>query len=163
MSAGGEEAPPVLNPYTDRGLWFDDVVTGQKIYRRFTVTETHLVLACGIFGDMAPLHVDEVEATEKHGGRIFPGPYTVGLMAGSVAETFAGTAIADTDLSFRFTYPVYPGDTLSIVWEVLEREDQPRKNRGLLRMSAVADNQDGRKVAEASMGLLVRSRSGATT
>ena len=151
-----------FDPYANKGLYYEDVPVGHKIGRRFTATETHLVLACGIFGDLAPLHTDEIEAQEKHGGRIFPGPYTVGLMAGTLADTFAGTAIADVDLSFRFTYPLYAGDTLLIVWEITERQDQFHKGRGLLRMTAVATNQNGIKVSDASMGLLVKSRQPAT-
>jgi len=146
------------DPYASKGLFYDDVAIVRKFYRRFTVTETHLVLACGIFGDLAPLHTDEIEAKAVHGRRIFPGPYTVGLMAGTLADSFAGTAIADVDLSFRFTYPVFAGDTLLIAWEVVERENQFHKRRGLLRMSARAENQEGVKVSEASMGLLVKAR-----
>ena len=40
------------------GKWYDEVAVGETFGTRLTVTEAHLVLASGLFGDFNPLHVD---------------------------------------------------------------------------------------------------------
>jgi acyl dehydratase len=42
-----------------QGKWYDEVAVGDRFGASVTVTETHLVLAAGLFGDFNPLHVDE--------------------------------------------------------------------------------------------------------
>ena len=42
-----------------QGKWYGEVAVGDRFGTRVTVTEAHLVLAAGLFGDFNPLHVDE--------------------------------------------------------------------------------------------------------
>ena len=53
------------------GKWYDEVNVGESFGTSVTVTETHIVLGSGMFGDFNPLHVDE-EFSKKSmfGGRI---------------------------------------------------------------------------------------------
>ncbi|MNC96853.1 MaoC like domain protein [compost metagenome] len=54
-----------------QGKWYDEVALGERFGTAVTVTETHLVLAAGMFGDFNPLHVDEAFAAKsRFGGRI---------------------------------------------------------------------------------------------
>ena len=41
-----------------QGKWYAEVAVGERFGTRVTVTETHLVLGSGMFGDFNPLHVD---------------------------------------------------------------------------------------------------------
>ena len=40
------------------GKWYNEVTVGDTFGARLTVTETHLVLGSGLFGDFNPLHAD---------------------------------------------------------------------------------------------------------
>ena len=41
-----------------QGKWYEEVAVGERFGTRVTVTETHLVLGSGMFGDFNPLHMD---------------------------------------------------------------------------------------------------------
>lgn len=55
-------------------LPYSQVAVGHAWERRFTLTETHLLLASTLFADMVPVHVDdEFGKRSMFGGRIAPG------------------------------------------------------------------------------------------
>ena len=69
------------------GQPFEEVTVGDRFARSTTVTETHIVLAAGLFGDFAPLHVDEEYAREsRFGTRIAHGTLTTGIMAAALSS-----------------------------------------------------------------------------
>src|SRR6185295_1374285 len=77
------------------GKWYDEVKIGERFGTSVTVTETHLVLGSGMFGDFNPLHVDEEFSRNSiFGGRILHGPFTSALVSAPVGMYFSGTAIA---------------------------------------------------------------------
>ena len=67
------------------GKWYDEVSVGETFGTSLTVTETHLVLCSGMFGDFNPLHVDE-EFSKKSMfcSRILHGPFTIALISSPV-------------------------------------------------------------------------------
>ena len=142
-----------------QGKWYDEVLAGERFGTRLTVTEAHLVLGSGLFGDFNPLHVDEEFARRsRFGGRILHGPFTSALVSAPVGNFFAGTAIAYLEHACRFLAPVRPGDTLATEWTVVEKRDKPKHRGGICVLRAVARNQNGETVAEADGKLLVSSR-----
>ena len=142
-----------------QGKWYDEVKVGERFGTSVTVTETHLVLGSGMFGDFNPLHVDE-EFSKKSifGTRILHGPFTSALVSAPVGMFFSGTAIAYLEHSCRFKAPVRPGDTLKSEWTVLEKLDKPKHKGGLFVLRGVATNQKGELVVEAEGKILVRSK-----
>ena len=54
------------------GKWYDEVKVGDSFGGSLTVTETHLVLGAGMFGDFNPLHVDEEFSKKSHVRRPHP-------------------------------------------------------------------------------------------
>jgi acyl dehydratase len=141
------------------GKWYDEVRVGEKFGDALTVTETHLVLGSGMFGDFNPLHVnEEFSKKSRFGTRILHGPFTSALVASPVGMFFAGTAIAYMEHHCRFTAPVKPGDTLSTEWTVTEKLDKPRHKGGIIVMKGATQNQHGEKVLDADGKILVASR-----
>jgi acyl dehydratase len=141
------------------GKWYDEVSIGETFGTGLTVTEAHLVLAAGLFGDFNPLHVDEEFAKQSmFGGRILHGPFTSALVSSPVGMYFAGTAIAYMEHACRFKAPVKPGDTLRTNWTVVEKLDKPRHKGGICVMTCIATNQSGAVVVEADGKILVASR-----
>ena len=141
------------------GKWYDEVSVGDAFASSLTVTETHLVLASGMFGDFNPLHVDEEFARRsRFGGRILHGPFTSALISAPVGNYFAGTAIAYMEHACRFTAPVKPGDTLATRWTVAQKLDKPKHKGGIVVMAGRATNQRGETVVEADGKILVARR-----
>ena len=142
------------------GKWYDEVKVGDAFGDCITVTETHLVLAAGMFGDFNPLHVDEAFAEKsRFGGRILHGPFTSALVSSPVGMYFAGTAIAYVEHACRFKAPVRPGDTLATRWLVVKKLDKPKHAGGIVVMKCEAKNQHGDVVVEADGKILVAARS----
>jgi acyl dehydratase len=141
------------------GKWYDEVKVGDSFASSLTVTETHIVLGSGMFGDFNPLHVDE-EFSKKSmfGGRILHGPFTSALVSAPVGNFFAGTAIAYLEHACRFKGPVRAGDTLATQWTVTQKLDKPRHKGGIVVMTCEAKNQDGDIVVEADGKILVGAR-----
>ena len=141
------------------GKWYDEVKVGDAFGDCVTVTETHLVLAAGMFGDFNPLHVDETYAEKsRFGGRILHGPFTSALVSSPVGMYFAGTAIAYIEHACRFKAPVRPGDTLATRWLVVKKLDKPRHAGGIVVMKCEAKNQHGDVTVEADGKILVAAR-----
>jgi len=125
------------------------------------VTETHLVLGSGLFGDFNPLHVDEEFSKDSmFGTRILHGPFTSALVASPVGMFFAGTAIAYVEHACRFKAAVKPGDTLATRWTITAKIDKPRHKGGLVVMQCVSKLQGGEVAVEADGKILIASRPG---
>ena len=142
-----------------QGKWYDEVAVGERFGTSVTVTETHLVLGSGLFGDFNPLHVDE-EFSRKSmfGTRILHGPFTSALVAAPVGMYFSRTAIAYLEHHCRFKAPVRPGDTLATEWTITEKLDKPKHRGGICVLQGVARNQKGEVAVEAGGKILVGSR-----
>ena len=142
-----------------QGKWYDEVTPGERFGARVTVTEAHLVLGSGLFGDFNPLHVDEEFAKKSmFGTRILHGPFTSALVSAPVGMFFSHTAIAYLEHACRFKAPVRPGDTLATEWTVVEKLDKPRHRGGIVVLKAVAKNQKDETVVEADGRILVAAR-----
>jgi 3-hydroxybutyryl-CoA dehydratase len=139
-----------------QGKWYDEVALGERFGTSVTVTETHLVLASGLFGDFNPLHVDE-EFSKKSmfGTRILHGPFTSALVAAPVGMYFSRTALAYLEHHCRFTAPVRPGDTLTTEWTVTDKLDKPKHRGGICVLQGMARNQRDETVVEANGKILV--------
>jgi acyl dehydratase len=144
---------------TSQGKWYDEVSVGDRFGASVTVTETHLVLAAGMFGDFNPLHVDEEFAKKsRFGTRILHGPFTSALVSAPVGMYFSGTAIAYLEHSCRFKAAVRPGDTLSTQWTVTEKLAKPKHKGGIFVLQGVCTNQSAEVVVEALGKILVSSK-----
>ncbi|HRQ56833.1 MAG TPA: MaoC family dehydratase [Azoarcus taiwanensis] len=138
------------------GRGYDEIAPGDRFDTTMTITETHIVLGAGLFGDFNPLHINQSFAEgSRFGSRIAHGYLTTSFMAAQLGMVFHGTAIAYVEHTSRFTAPVRAGDTLSIVWTVASLEAKPKHNGGMVSLSGVCTNQEGAKVAEAEAKMLV--------
>ncbi len=138
------------------GKWYDEVAVGQEFGTALTVTETHIVLGSGLFGDFNPLHVNE-EFSKKSafGGRVLHGPFASALVAAPVGNYFAGTAIAYLEHTCRFKTPVRAGDTLTTRWTVTGKIDKPKHKGGIVEMRCKCTNQRGELAVEGEGKILV--------
>ena len=142
-----------------QGKWYDEIALGERFGTGVTVTEAHLVLGSGMFGDFNPLHVnEEFSKASMFGTRILHGPFTSALIAAPVGMYFSGTAIAYVEHACRFKAPVRPGDTLTSEWTVTQKLDKPKHKGGIVVLACACTNQKGELVVEAEGKILVASR-----
>lgn len=146
------------------GVWFDELVVGQRFDHaiRRTVTETDNVLFTTLSHNPAQLHLDaEYMKGSEYGQVLVNSCFTLSLMVGvSVGDTTLGTAVANLGWDeVRFPKPVFVGDTLNIVTEVIElRESKSRPDAGIVTFLHQAYNQRGELVASCKRSGLQRKK-----
>jgi acyl dehydratase len=131
---------------------------------RRTVTEADIMAFAGVSGDFNPLHVDEMFAREQtpFGTRIAHGPLVLSMSYGlrSVRDDWQILALAACERRFRA--PVFPGDTVWGVYEVLDcRASRSRPGSGFVTLGVSIRSDRGEVVQEGRDVLMVASR-GAT-
>ena len=143
-------------------VYLEDIDVGAKFQTaRRTVTEAHIVAFAGVSGDFNPLHTDEVFAREQtpFGRRIAHGPLVMSISFGlaSVRDDWQILALAQCERRFRA--PVFPGDTVSGEYEVLERrESRTRPGTGFVSLSVQVRNDRREIVQDGKDVLMVRCR-----
>lgn len=121
---------------------FKDVEVGHTFSHSVTVTETHLVMAAGLFGDLHPLHTNEEYARKsRFGHRITHGPLNIGIMASVLGNYFAGAAGPYLEQTVRFKGPVSPGDTVTTTWKIIEKIPKEKLDGGIISMEVHMHNQ----------------------
>ena len=97
------------------------VAVGQKARRGLALTAAHVKTYAALTGDHNPLHFDEAFAkrTGKLEGLIVQGGLTTGLLHALVATDLPGPGTVFLSQNWKFTAPVYVGDTITAEAEVL--------------------------------------------
>jgi len=93
---------------------------GQTARRTATFTADHVRLYTEISGDRNPLHYDErFTAATRFGRLLVQGGLTTGLLHALVAMDLPGPGTVFLSQNWRFTNPVFIGDTVTAEVEVL--------------------------------------------
>jgi acyl dehydratase len=96
------------------------ISVGQRATRRLTLTAEHVRKFAEISGDHNPLHFDAAFAARMKFGRlVVPGGLTAGLVQALVAMDMPGSGTVFLSQSWKFTAPVYMGDTITAGAEVM--------------------------------------------
>ncbi len=138
------------------GKWFEELNLGPTFGSSLTITEAHLVLGAGLFGDFNPLHVNEAYAKKtRFGSRILHGPFTGALMSASIGMFFSGTAIAYLQHDCKFLSPIRAGDTVTTKWTITELISKSQKNAGIVTMYGECTQDNGDVAAQANGKILI--------
>ena len=93
---------------------------GQKAQRSLQLTGEHVRLYAEITGDHNPLHFDPAFAAgTKFGRLVVQGGLTTGLLHALVATELPGPGTVFLGQNWKFTAPVFIGDTITAEAEVL--------------------------------------------
>ena len=96
------------------------VTVGQKARRTLTLTVEHVAAYARLTGDYNPLHFDEAFASRTRFKRlVVQGGLTTGLLHALVAMDLPGPGTVFLSQNWKFTAPVYIGDTITADAEVL--------------------------------------------
>lgn len=92
---------------------------GQKASRTLTLTQEHVETFARMTGDYNPLHFDETFASKTKFGRlVVQGGLTTGLLHALVAMDMPGPGTVFLSQEWKFTAPVFIGDTITAEAEV---------------------------------------------
>ena len=146
------------------GLYYEEFSVGQVFEHpiRRTVTDTDNILFTTMTHNPARLHLDDeyMKNETEFGGIIVNSMFTLSLMVGvTVYDTTLGTTVANLGMDeIKFPNPVFPGDTLNVQTEILEKRDsKSRPNNGIVLFQHRAYNQEGKLVATCNRsGLMLR-------
>ena len=118
---------------------------GQAARRTLTVTADHVRKYSEISGDFNPLHYDEAFAAATPFGRlVVQGGLTTGLLHALVATDLPGPGSVFMSQDWKFTAPVFVGDTITASAEVLKVHER----KPVCQLAVRVTRQDGTTVLE---------------
>ncbi len=117
------------------------------------VTALHIEAFASLSGDRNPVHFDDEFARQiGFDGRIAHGHVTASILSAVLGMDLPGPGSVFLEQRVRFLAPVRPGDTITGTLEVLRvRADKP-----IVTLAATVTKQDGTRVAEGEMVVLLR-------
>lgn len=122
-----------------------DLNVGDEATRALEVTTERVQMYAEITGDRNPLHFDEAFAAQTRFGRLVAhGGITTGILHALVAEDLPGPGSVFLSQEWKFTAPVYIGDTIVATAQVLSvHESKP-----VCRLGVEVKREHGETVLE---------------
>ncbi len=121
------------------------ISVGQKASRSITITNDHVKAFAGISGDYNPLHFDEAfVAKTKFKRLVVQGGLTTGLLHALVAMDMPGPGTVFLSQNWKFTAPVFIGDTITAEATVLS----VHRSKPVTQLEIKITRQDGETVLE---------------
>lgn len=125
---------PAISNYT-----YEEITIGQSATYSKTVSAQDIQLFAAVSGDCNPVHLDEDFA----GGTVFKQCIAHGMLSGAIVSAALamelpgpGSIYRGQSLSFR--RPVFPGDTLTVTLEVVDKQDRS----SVVTLDCKVHNQD---------------------
>ena len=147
---------------TPRGMLFEEFEVGLEIETAArTITETDIVNFAGLSGDFNFIHTNADAAKDTpFGQRVAHGMLVASIATGlAVQQGFIdGTTLAFRELEWKFTKPVFIGDTVHVAIKVTETKPMSRLGGGLVTFEARVLNQDGDPVHKGVWKMLIKGR-----
>jgi len=123
----------------------DNINVGQKAKRSIQLTEEHVKSYAEMTGDHNPLHFDEDFASRTKFKRlVVQGGLTTGLLHALVAMDMPGPGTVFLSQNWKFTAPVFIGDTITAEAEVLS----VHATKPVTQLKVLITRQDGETVLE---------------
>ena len=146
-----------------RGLYFEQYEIGMEITSQGrTITESDISAFAGLSGDYNQIHTDEVYASASaFGQRVAHGLLVTSIVSGLAVQTgfMEGTVIAFREISqWKFSKPVFIGDTITVVIQVTNTKKMSRLNGGAVTFSLNVYNQSDSVVQRGEWVILLKSQ-----
>lgn len=146
-----------------RGLYFEEFAVGDEIVTPGrTITESDVVAFAGLSGDYNSIHTDETYAAENSvfGRRVAHGLLGLSIVEGLKLRTGVceDTALASLEWSWRFTKPIFVGDTVHAVIRITETRATSKSDRGIVREHVSLLNQNGEVVSEGDHVMMMKRK-----
>jgi len=123
----------------------ENLSVGQKATRSITLTAEHVKAYAEMTGDHNPLHFDEDFASKtKFKNLVVQGGLTTGLLHALVAMDMPGPGTVFLSQDWKFTAPVFIGDTITAEAEILSIH----ASKPVTQLKVAIARQDGETVLE---------------
>jgi len=146
-------------------MYFEEFEVGSEMTSvGRTITEADVVSFAGLSGDYTQLHTDEEHAKASlFGKRVAHGVLVLSIATGLAVRLgfIEGTALAFRELTWKFSQPVFFGDTIHVKARVKELKPMPRLGGGSVIFDVWVINQDGKTVQKGEWNMLVASKESA--
>jgi 3-hydroxybutyryl-CoA dehydratase len=127
-----------------------------------TITETDVVSFAGLSGDYNQIHTDNAFATESgFGQRVAHGMLVLSIASGLAVQTgiLEGTIMAFREISnWKFTKPIYFGDTIFVELKVVEKKAFPRLGGGTVSLQVLVKKHTNEVAMKGNWTMLVMSK-----
>ena len=145
------------------GLYFEEFYVGQKIVTvGRTIAESDIFTFAGLSGDFNQIHTDaEFSKGTPFGQRVAHGLLGVAITSGLAMRTgvLEGTVLAFREINeWKFTRPIFIGDTIHATLTVSETKSLPRLNGGSVTIVFDVKNQKDETVMKGTWVVLIASR-----
>ena len=146
-----------------RGMWFEEFEIGQQIITPGrTITESDIVSFAGLSGDYNQIHTDaEFSSNTPFGKRVAHGLLVLSIASGLAMRTgvLEGTVIAFREINnWKFSLPIYIGDTIHVELKIVETKPFPRLGGGLIIIELSVKNQQNDVTMKGTWTALVASK-----
>jgi len=147
-----------------RMIYFEDLEVGEETYFGSYEVSRAEVLEFAHKYDPQPFHLSDEEAAKTHFGRLAASGWHTTAMTMAVIARYvvshrqAGLGSPGID-ELRWTKPVYPGDTLHVRGEIVDKKPSRRRpEMGSFRTHTIVTNQDDQPVMSFTSIVLIRRR-----
>ncbi|HSF80865.1 MAG TPA: MaoC/PaaZ C-terminal domain-containing protein [Anaerolineales bacterium] len=146
-----------------RGLYFEEFKVGLRVVSAGrTITESDIVNFAGLSGDYNQIHTDSVYSqTTPFGQRVAHGLLVLSIASGLAVQTgvLEGTVLAFREINeWKFTKPVYIGDTVHVEIEVIDAKALRRIGGGAVVLELNVLNQSGETTMRGTWTVLIASQ-----
>jgi acyl dehydratase len=122
-----------------------DLFVGQIAKRSITISMNHIETFAKLSGDYNPLHFDESFASKtKFKKLVAQGGLTTGLLHALVAMDMPGPGTVFLSQNWKFTAPVFIGDTITAEAKILKLHE----SKPVTQLQISVTRQDGETVLE---------------
>jgi acyl dehydratase len=122
-----------------------NLIVGQKATRSISLTEEHVRTYASLTGDYNPLHFDQGFASRTKFGRlVVQGGLTTGLLHALVATDMPGPGTVFLSQNWKFTAPVFIGDTITANAEILSIH----ASKPVTQLNVIVTRQTGETVLD---------------
>jgi 3-hydroxybutyryl-CoA dehydratase len=148
--------------FQPRGRYFEEFQVGDTVVSAGrTITETDIVNFAGLSGDYNQIHTDAEYARKgMFGQRVAHGLLGLAVASGLATQLgfLEGTVLAFRELAWKFSRPIFPGDTIHVKASVVSRKAMPRLGGGSITFDMHVLNQDDQVVQRGEWVVLVASK-----
>jgi 3-hydroxybutyryl-CoA dehydratase len=150
-----------------RGLYFEEFEAGVELVTPGrTITETDIQLFAGLTGDYTQIHTNAEFCKDTiFGQRVAHGLLGLSIASGLGARLgfIEGTAVALREVTWKFTGPIFIGDTIHLSIKVSEKKAMARLGMGLVTFDVSLINQKDEVLQKGQWKALIQSEEAKTS
>jgi 3-hydroxybutyryl-CoA dehydratase len=148
--------------YVPRGRYFEEFTLSDTVISAGrTITEADIVNFAGVAGDYTQIHVNAEFARQGiFGQRVAHGLLLMAVASGLMAQLgfIEGTVLALRELTWKFSLPVFIGDTVHVRSKVSDLKAMRRLGGGAVTFNVQVINQEDKIVQLGRWVLLIASK-----